>query len=39
MYLVEIGCGVQLACVPCSWEYYERHPSIMLKLQCIQAGS
>lgn len=39
MHLVEIGCEVQLACVPSSQEYYEKHPpSMILKPQCIQAG-
>lgn len=38
MHLVEIGCEAQLACVPSSQEYYEKHPSMILKPQCIQAG-
>lgn len=38
MHLVEIGCEVQLAHVLYTQEYYEKHPSMLLKPQCIQAG-
>lgn len=37
MNLVETGCVAQLTCVPCSQEYYGKHPSRILKPQCIQA--
>lgn len=38
MCLVEIGCEVQLTCVLYSQEYYEKHPSMILKPHCVQAG-
>lgn len=35
MNLAEIKCKVQLKCVLCSQEYYEKHPSMILKPQYI----
>lgn len=36
MQLVRIGYEVQLTWAPCSPEYYEKHCSMIIKLQCFQ---